>query len=151
MTTTAPHEVTTMPATAPPAPVQDAPPATLRFAAGLPGFGAARSFSMVPWGGEDSPFSLLECTDVDGLAFVVVPPALFFPDYEPEVDAHTVERLGIEVADDAELLVILTLGPTPADATANLLGPIVVDRRTGEAVQAVLAGQRWSSRTALVS
>ena len=140
-----------MPATAPPAPVQDAPPAALRFAAGLPGFAGARAFTVVPWGGDDSPFSLLECSDVEGLAFVVVPPELFFPDYEPVVDSHTVERLGIEVAEDAELLVILTLGATPADATANLLGPIVVNRRTGEAVQAVLAGQRWSSRTPLIA
>jgi flagellar assembly factor FliW len=78
-----------------------------------------------------------------------VPPALFFADYAPELDDATVERLGLTDAADALILVIVTLGERPADATANLLGPIVINRHTRQAVQAVLAGSGYDLRTPL--
>jgi flagellar assembly factor FliW len=109
------------------------------FGAGLPGFPEAHRFALVVWDDEDSPFSILTCLDVDGLEFLVVPPATFFPDYVPEVDDATAERVGIESGDDAILLVIVTVREEPGDATANLLAPIVINRHTLEAVQAVLS------------
>lgn len=130
-----------------------APPETevpeLRFDAGLPGFPAANRFALVRWGGDSSPFSVLQSLDEETLAFVVVPPDVFFPRYTPEIDDNTIDRLGITNADDVLLLVIITLGATPADATANLLGPIVVNTVTSRAAQAVLLNQPWTSRTSL--
>ena len=127
--------------------VADAP--ELRFDAGLPGFPAANRFALVRWGGDASPFALLQSLDDEALAFVVVPPEVFFPTYTPEIDDSTIERLGVTRAEDVLLLVIITLGQTPADATANLLGPIVVNTVTSQAAQAVLQGQPWTSRTPL--
>jgi flagellar assembly factor FliW len=115
--------------------------------AGLPGFPAARHFVLVRWGGEDSPFSLLQCVDVDDLQFVVVPPEIFFPDYRASVDEEDAGRLHLDNADDALVLVILTLGDSPRDATANLLGPIVINRHTLEAAQVVLASAEYDVRT----
>jgi flagellar assembly factor FliW len=119
--------------------------------AGLPGFPGAHRFRLMPWGGEPGPFSLLLCLDDEDLAFVVAPPDVFFPDYLPEVDRSTAHRLGIASPADAAVYVIVTLGPTPAQATANLLGPLVVNRRTLFAAQIVLEGSRWDVRTPLVS
>jgi flagellar assembly factor FliW len=133
--------------------VMDAPMSAatqLRFPTALPGFPGAERFSLEPWGGEDSPFALLRCLDEPAIEFVVTHPHVFFPDYAPEVDDATVERLGIASADDVMLLVILTLGDAPQDATANLLGPIVVNRHSGEAVQAVLAASDLPLRAPLV-
>jgi flagellar assembly factor FliW len=114
---------------------------TITFPTGLIGFPCAKRFALVEWGGEDSPFRLLRSLDDDGLAFVVVPPELFFPDYEPE----------LEVGDDDVVLVIVTVPDRAQDATANLLGPVVIDTRTGVASQAVLAPERWPSRRPLVA
>jgi flagellar assembly factor FliW len=110
----------------------------LLFAAGIPGFPEAKRFTLVWWGDETSPFSILASLDEPGLEFLVVPPLAFFPLYTPEIDDDTVERLGIETADDVILLVIVTTGEDAADATANLLAPIVVNRHTRQAAQAVL-------------
>ncbi|HVM41116.1 MAG TPA: flagellar assembly protein FliW [Acidimicrobiia bacterium] len=127
----------------------------LNFAAGIPGFEEARRFTLVQWG--ESFFAVMRALDVEtesggGVEFVVVPPALFFPDYAPEIDDAVAERLGIESADDAVLLVVVTLGANPADATANLMAPIVVNRHTLEAAQVVLpprSGEEYSIRTPL--
>ena len=110
----------------------------LHFAAGIPGFPDAKRFTLVWWGDESSPFSILACLDDPALEFLVAPPMAFFPMYAPEIDDDTVERLGIDTEDDVLLLVIVTTGDDAADATANLLAPIVINRHTREATQAVL-------------
>ena len=123
----------------------------LYFENGLPGFPDAHRFILVRWGEEDSPFSLMHSVEHDGLEFVVVPPMVFFPDYAPEVDDSTVARLELQTADDALLLTVVTLGEKPTDATANLMGPIVVNRHSRRAAQAVLASSGYELRTPLVS
>ena len=123
----------------------------LHFASGLPGFPDARRFVLVRLGDELSPFSVLRSLDGEAdLEFVVTHPGLFFPDYAPEIDDDTAARLELRSADDALLLVIVTV-TNPVDAsTANLLGPIVVNRHTRAAAQAVLGASGYNTREALV-
>jgi flagellar assembly factor FliW len=128
----------------------------LHFASGLPGFPDARRFVLVRIGDELSPFSVLRSIDngsddAPDVEFVVTHPALFFPDYEPEIDDDTASRLELTSADDALLLVIVTVADPVADSTANLLGPIVVNRHTRAAAQAVLGNSGYATREALVS
>jgi flagellar assembly factor FliW len=122
----------------------------LDFASGLPGFPDARRFVLVRLGDEASPFSVLRCLDRADLEFVVTHPGLFFPDYEPEIDDDTASRLELTSADDALLLVIVTVGNPVSASTANLLGPIVVNRHTRAAAQAVLGASGYNTREALV-
>lgn len=125
--------------------------ATLTFPDGLVGFAGARRFVLAPWGGDGSPFSLLSAVDDDGLAFVVVPPSVFFPDYEPEIDDETADLVGLTSAEDALVLVIVTVPDRAQDATANLLGPLVVNTTTRVGAQAVLSPERWPSRRPLIA
>ena len=53
-------------------------------------------------------------------------------------------------ADDALLLVIVTVAKPIEASTANLLGPIVVNRHTRTAAQAVLSNSGYATREALV-
>ena len=48
-------------------------------------------------------------------------------------------RLGLEAGDRAVTLVVLTVGGSSDATTANLLAPLVVNRRTGSAVQVALS------------
>lgn len=123
---------------------------TITFAVPIPGFPGATEFAVEPWGGPGSPFSVLRCTQVDDLEFVVVSPHAFFPDYAPVIDDATVEAIGLTKPEDAMVLVILTLGARPQDATANLLGPIVVNIHTGQAAQAILNDRDLTTREPLV-
>jgi len=84
-------------------------------------------------------------------AFLVVPPAPFFPDYAPEVDDETGRRLGLADPADALVLLVVTPGERPEDATANLFAPIVVNQRTRAGVQVVLAGTDHPLRAPLHS
>jgi flagellar assembly factor FliW len=72
------------------------------------------------------------------LRFVVVPSAPFFADYAPEIDDAVVADLGVETAEDLIALLVVTLGPTPDSATANLLAPVLVNHRTRRAGQYLL-------------
>lgn len=121
----------------------------LDFVDGLPGFVDATRFTLARWGGPTSPFSLLHAIDLDGADFVVTPPELFFPDYAPEVDDDLAERLDLKSADDAILLVIVTVPDRAEDATANLAGPLVVNRHTRQAAQAVLQLDRYDLQAPL--
>jgi flagellar assembly factor FliW len=123
--------------------------AELYLDAGLPGFPGAHRFRLGGWGGNDGPFWLLECLDTPDLAFVVVRPEPFFPGYLPEIDRATADRLCLGGPDDALVFVIVTLGPTPYDATVNLLGPLVVNCRSRLAAQIVLEGDGSMVRTPL--
>lgn len=123
----------------------------LEFGAGLPGFAEAHRFLLVRLGEDDSPFSVMRSLDQPDLEFVVVPPAIFFPDYEPEIDDDVAARLDLQSADDALLLVIVTAAEKLTESTANLLGPVVVNRHTRSAAQALLDPARYSPRELLFS
>jgi flagellar assembly factor FliW len=119
------------------------------FPAGLPGFPNAHRFELAPWGPAGSPFLLLSSSDDDEVGFVVVPPWVFYPEYEFELDTGTAERLGLTQAEDAVVFAVVTLRDKPEDATLNLLGPIVVNRFTHEAAQVVLPSAGYSVRAPL--
>jgi flagellar assembly factor FliW len=123
--------------------------AEITFPAGLPGFPQAHRFDLAPWGPAGSPFLLLSSTEEPDVGFVVVPPWVFYPEYEFELDTGTAERLSLSASEDAVVFVVVTLRERPEDSTLNLLGPIVVNRHTHEAAQVVLPSAGYSVRAPL--
>lgn len=103
----------------------------------MAGFPEQRRFALVPLD-ETGMVCHLRSVDDPQLSFVVVPPQLFFPDYAPEIGDEAAAVLGAESADDVMALVVLTLGSSLAEATANLLAPVVVNHRTRQAAQVML-------------
>lgn len=123
----------------------------LVFASGLPGFPGERRFALVRWGAFEGPYSLMVDLDDPDVRFLVMPPYVFFPDYVVDLDDAIAAKVHLERPEDCLLLVIVTLGQRPEDATANLLGPIVVNLQTREGVQAVLAESGHSTRAPLAA
>lgn len=103
----------------------------------MPGFPEHRRFALVQVDA-DSDLCSLTSLDEQGLRFLVVPPAGFFPDYAPEVDDDVVADLGIEDAADVLILVVLNTGSSLAETTANLAAPILVNSRSRRAGQVIL-------------
>ncbi len=122
----------------------------LTFVLPLPGFPEARSFVLEPVDEQGGALSILRSVDQPGLEFVVALPEAFFSEYAPELDDATVERLKLSTADDALVLVILTVAERIEHTTANLMAPVVVNRHTGDAVQALLVTSGYDIRTPLV-
>ena len=106
---------------------------------GLAGFSQGERYALVEVS-PTSPLFRLCSLDVPGLDFLVVPPAVFFPDYAPEVDDVSAARLELTDAEDALLLVVLTVGADIRSTTANLMAPIVINARTRQAAQVVVEG-----------
>ena len=110
----------------------------LTVGGGLVGFPDSERYVLVEVA-DAWPLSRLVSLDEPGLEFIVVPPGVFFPDYAPLVDEAAAHRLGLdEDGHGGRLLVVLTLGDTAADATANLMAPIVVNQRDGRAAQVLV-------------
>ncbi len=122
----------------------------LTFESGLPGFPAARHFALVSLEMDDAGVFLLRSLDDPALSFVAAAPTPYWPDYAPDVDDVTVERLGITDAGQALLLVLLTIPEGGAGATANLIAPIVINSETLLAAQVVLNGSPYSVREPFV-
>lgn len=113
----------------------------LEFADGIPGFPAATRFVLVRL--DDAGLVLdLQSVDDPSARFVVVPSVAFFPEYAPEIDDVTARRLGLAGADtadgDALVLLVVTVGASLAESTANLMAPIVVNTAAQTAAQVVL-------------
>jgi flagellar assembly factor FliW len=102
---------------------------------------------------EQLPFQWLRLHGPTPLNFVVIDPTGIIPDYLPELFDEDAASLGIETAEDALLLNIVTVGRTqPATATVNLVGPIVINRHSGRAKQVVISNHsRYSARHPLVT
>lgn len=110
---------------------------SLEFIGPVAGFPDLRRFVLA----ELDPPSLLRSLrslDDPGLRFLVLPPGPFFPDYTPEIGDEWADHLQLTDAEDALVLVIVTPGASAADATANLLAPVVINVVTRQAAQVVL-------------
>jgi flagellar assembly factor FliW len=126
---------------------QDVP--VIEFVAPMPGFPDRRRFLLVRLDEDASVYTLTSVDDPE-LRFLVVPPMPFFPDYAPELDPETLELLGVKEAEALLVLLVVTTGSTAADATANLLAPIVIEPEERRAVQAVLTGSGLPVSTRLL-
>lgn len=99
------------------------------------------------------PFQWLRLHGPAPLHFVVIDPTGIVPDYAPELFDDDAAALGITEAADALLLNIVTVhGDVARTATVNLIGPIIVNRRTGVARQVVVANHSlYNARHPLVT
>ncbi|CAA9317303.1 MAG: Flagellar assembly factor FliW [uncultured Nocardioidaceae bacterium] len=115
--------------------VEDIP--VIEMIAPMPGFPDHQRFALVQLDDAGVLCSLQSVED-PSLRFLVVPPAVFFPDYSPVIDDATVAALGIASAADAMVLLVVNPGDETGDATANLLAPVVVNLATRQGGQVVL-------------
>jgi flagellar assembly factor FliW len=81
------------------------------------------------------------CLEQPDVAFAVVEPAAFVPDYQAPLELAA-RTLRTEPADVA-LFVIVTIPADPTAMTVNLMAPVVVDVRTRTSRQLVLEDARY--------
>lgn len=88
----------------------------------------------------------------DHLHFVVIEPGGVVPGYEPEIFDSDAEQLGLADPSEAMVLNIVTLRrQDPVEATVNLIGPLVVNRRSRVGRQLVIANySKYSAHHPLV-
>ena len=119
---------------------------------GMPGFSDQTHFVLLDHK-KDSPFQWYQSIQDPSLAFVVTDPFLFKPDYGVNMQ-KIVEELGWDqdVAENQlKLYAIVNIPPgSPEKTTANLIGPVLMNLATREAVQVIITDSRYSHKFPLV-
>ena len=128
-------------------------PDTLRIEVphGLIGLSRLRNFDVTP--AKDAwPFVTLHALGDDELNFLAMEPHSVIPDYNLELTDYDAEILGLTDAKDALIYNIVTVHPTAKNyVTANLVAPLVVNRRTLTGKQVILMNsEHFSAKHALI-
>ncbi len=116
----------------------------IEFPQGLFGFEALRRFALLD--AHRQPFYWLQSLDRTKVAFVLLNPLLFRPDYTLDVPSE--ELATLEASDSEDLLVfcIVTIPVDQEHMTANLQGPVVINRKTREGRQLISNNPKWQVR-----
>ncbi|MFW6253738.1 MAG: flagellar assembly protein FliW [Chitinivibrionales bacterium] len=117
----------------------------IRFPAGIPGFEQRKEFVLVQIP-EYLPFEWLVCTDGSKLRFAIINPMVFLPDYSPNVTKEQLADLQFEKPEDILLYTIVTIRDNPAESTANLIGPLFINRTRRLGKQVIIDDDRYSTK-----
>lgn len=117
------------------------------FPAGLVGFPDFTEAEII-YQPEQLPFMWLRGAGENAPSFIIVEPRGLIEDYEIELSDADSQALDLKSTDEALILNIATLRKGKTDAiTLNLIGPIIVNRRSLAARQVVIANcQKYSAR-----
>lgn len=118
----------------------------LHFPAGLFGFETLRDFALLD--AEQKPFFWLQSLEVEQIAFILINPLIFRPDYKPDILKEELEDLGLDNKNDERALLfsIVTIPADQSQMTANLQGPVIINRETRWGKQFISTNQEWKVR-----
>ena len=126
------------------------PDTLLHFPAGMLGFSDLKRFALMPHR-PGNPFYWLVPVHSADVAFVVVNPEHFFPDYLPKPTNDQLAPLDLADDRDHNLGMLVVISFHDGVPTANLRAPIILDLANRRGVQAVQIGNEFPTRAALVA
>jgi len=119
------------------------------FPQGLYGFDDFHEYVLLD--AEHHPFFWLQSTEEKEIAFILINPFLFRPDYEVNLPNDELQEIGITSPEKAVIFSIVTIPRDSGRMTANLQGPIVVNRETMTGKQAILSDVKWKTKHDIVA
>ena len=117
----------------------------ITFPAGIPGFESYREFVLVSIA-EYAPFEWLVGIKDSPLRFAIINPMLFRPDYQPAMIKKQFDDMEIEKPQDMLLYTIVTIRENPLESTANLVGPVIINKRKHIGKQVILDDERYTTQ-----
>lgn len=100
----------------------------------------------------DSPFFWFQSINQPDLAFVIVNPVMFKPDYELDLPQVLLDDMGITNLQDMGIYVIVTIPHgRPKDMTANLMGPLIINTTAKSARQIIVDDEKYPQRYPLMA
>lgn len=122
---------------------------SIKFPYGLLGFEQLKDYVLLD--AEQQPFYWLQSVDVERVAFILVNPFLFRPDYELDISDHELNEIGISNPKDALVFTIVTIPADGSAMTANLQGPLVINKDNRIGKQMILMDPRWKTKHDIVA
>jgi flagellar assembly factor FliW len=122
----------------------------ITFPLGILGFEPLKEYILLD--AERQPFYWLQSVDVEQVAFILINPFLFKPDYELDVNDDEMKEIGI-INPETEALIfsVVTIPQDGSPMTANLQGPLIINKKTRIGIQAVLTDFRWKTKHDIMS
>jgi flagellar assembly factor FliW len=120
----------------------------IRMPRGLFGFEDLHEYVLLD--STQQPFYWLQSVDRVEVAFVLIDPKFFRPDYTPDVDPAELEEIGITDPEDLLVFAIITIPQAAQRMTANLQGPVILNRTTHAGRQSISTNPRWGVRHVIV-
>jgi flagellar assembly factor FliW len=109
----------------------------LNFPEGLLGFNELRQFVLLD-DPTDEIFAWLQSCEDANIAFPLLEPELFAPNYVVQLTKHDLEILGLESSRGIRCFTIITIPQDPTQMTANMKAPVVINVTRRTARQCVL-------------
>ena len=113
---------------------------------GMIGFPALHRYALIPFPDPQVPFLWWQCIDEPSVSFILIDPALIFPDYEVAVSADELEDIELKSAAEGTVYVVVTVPNDPREMTVNLMGPVVINHSARKAKQLVLSDPRYTTK-----
>ena len=120
----------------------------ITFPQGLFGFENLKDYVLLD--AEQQPFYWLQSVDDSQVAFILINPSLFRADYEENINFGELIELEINSAENALVFSIVTIPPA-GTVTANLQGPLIINRDTKAGRQIILSDSRWTTKHDIVA
>ena len=95
---------------------------------------------------DNQPFLWLQSVDEKEIAFILIDPFLFRKDYEANITDEELAEIGIKSSNNALLFVIVTIPQDGGPMTANLQGPIIINKENMMGMQAILSESKWKTK-----
>jgi flagellar assembly factor FliW len=118
----------------------------IKVTKGILGFNKYRNYVIVKKE-EDQPFMWLQSVENPDLAFVIVDPLIFFPNYMIIPEKSDLDELKVSDAKELEIYVIVNFpSENPQLSSANLIAPLVVNPKLDLGKQIVLPKSPYTSK-----
>ena len=117
----------------------------IHFDEGIPGFPRVRKFAILQFE-HVKPFQYLQSLDDPPIALLVVNPFLIHPDYQFELGDAEMGDLKTDKPEEVTVFAVATIPENPADATLNLMAPILINQKHRCGKQVILLDSHYSVR-----
>jgi flagellar assembly factor FliW len=116
------------------------------MARGLLGFEGQQKYVIVSIENQE-PFKWLQSLDDPSLAFLIIDPLLFKPDYVVDINPKDITLLGARGIKDLVVFTIVTIPKgQPYKMSANLQGPVIINKINMRAAQLVLGESNYDTQ-----
>ena len=120
------------------------------FPDGILGFDDVKKFVLLDTQDDTSPLKWLQAYDVPELAFVIIRPVDFIKEYDLVVSMNDIEAIEADEPEKMLVFAIVTIPKNPAEMTANLQGPIIINPSKRLGRQAISLSDKYTVRHRII-
>ncbi|SJZ53271.1 flagellar assembly protein FliW [Garciella nitratireducens] len=121
----------------------------ITFPKGIPAFEKSKQYVLLEIEENDN-FQCLQSIENVEVAFFLIVPWNFFPDYELNIPQEDLKELKITKIEQVALYNIVSISENLQKMTANLLAPIVINQETLQGKQVILHQENYHTKHPLL-